>query len=196
MEKIKTIVCILSVFMGLNVFAQKNNPDPVWLNPSSKLIYHFKSITNEYDFIVSAITINKGVSFKWKMTEPLNYSGEIKMLPSALDSSVRIINFFTDKSSLQLSDRSSVWVSKKIFNSLKNQQPLLIQIDKQSDTIYYRGSQKYEISINDNKLILDVIIAETEAGYRFSILDNAQNPLIVEMDLGFSIELLKIETNK
>ncbi|MEI6123711.1 MAG: hypothetical protein WCQ95_08785 [Bacteroidota bacterium] len=187
-------VFIVMLLMSVNTFSQKNETANKWLVSGTKLTYHIVNITNEYDFLISNLLIDKDVSFKWMMSDPINYSGEIKMTRDALDTASTIVNYFADKSVQHFTDKSSGWLSKKLYRSLKNNTGAKIIIDKKPETITFKQNEKYTVIVDGVDVLLDVMYAETASGFKFWILDDAKNPLIVKMQLAFTLELKKIDT--
>ncbi len=189
----------LLIFLSMVSFvsqAQKNDNPNKWLTTSAELTYHFSNITNEYDFVVSELQINKTVSFKWKMSEPVNYSGTVKISEGALDSALSMVNYFADKSAQSFTDRTTVWQSRKVYRKLKDKLPAEIYVDKKSETLNFRSDTTYKVLMDGADTQLTVIYAETSSGYKFWILDDPRNPLIVKMQLVFLVELLSVKTAK
>jgi hypothetical protein len=137
----KLIVSIfLQILFTLHVSAQEvvsesksNNNLPFTIKKGLELTYEvtikksdyesFKFNNNpDYNFIVKFTEVSPTrVSFDWKMTEPINYSGTLTMLEKALNEAVELYNYFYDKSNDVLTDQTSVLLSKRAYNyMLKN----------------------------------------------------------------------------
>jgi len=73
------IVVLFSVGFAFNSFAQKIENPGTWFKTGSVLTYHVLNVTKEYDYIVSDLVVDNNIAFNWKMTEPVNYSGSVKI---------------------------------------------------------------------------------------------------------------------
>ncbi len=70
----------------------------------------------DYNFIVKFTEVSPTrVSFDWRMTQPINYSGKITMLEKALKEATVLYNYFQDQSNELLTDQTSVLLSKRVF---------------------------------------------------------------------------------
>ena len=136
----KLIVSIfLQILFTLHVSAQEivsesksNNNLPFTIKKGLELSYEvtikksdyesFKFNNPDYNFIVKFTEVSPTrVSFDWKMTEPINYSGTLTMLEKALNEAVELYNYFYDKSNDVLTDQTSVLLSKRVYKyMLKN----------------------------------------------------------------------------
>ena len=144
MKKVYILAAII-LLTGLSTksFAQKNEGPNAWLKTGSVLTYHLLYITKEYDFVVSDLVMGNDISLKWKMTEPINYTGSVKMFSAAIDTSSKIVNNFSDGSSLNMVDKTTIWLSRKLYKLIKSQSPTKITIDTKNEILNYVRNEKY-----------------------------------------------------
>lgn len=197
MKKVYILAAII-LLTGLTPksFAQKNEGPNAWLKTGSVLTYHLLNITKEYDFVVSDLVIGNDISLKWKMTEPVNYSGSVKMSSAAIDTATKIVDNFSDGSSFNMVDKTTIWLSRKLYKLIKSQSPAKINIDNKDEILNFVRNEKYPVKVDGVQKDLDVIVAESATGSKFWLLDNPQYPLIIKMELGFTIDLRSVETAK
>ena len=175
-------------------FAQKKETS--WLKNCSKLSYHVNYNTLEYDFILDSMAVSDGIGFNWKMTAPMNYSGKVKMSAEALDTATAQNNFFGNNSNLDLTDKTTIWVSKKVYKAIKKGKSVIIDPSLGREKLTFKNAEKLKANMNGNSESFDVLYATTESGNKFWILDDPANPLIMKMYLGWTIELIDITTSK
>ena len=181
------------------------------VKPGTKLIYAVEAGDKKYNFIVTVNNLN-GASFNWEMSDPVNLSGNITQTAKALDNADVMYNFFQpgDK---KLDDKTlSVWLSKKCFNQFDKQAgkpvkmylngpdqdpenvgtytgdlPLEVTIDGKTDTIYEELVKPLTLSGQD-------YVPSEESDDFFTFYGSAAFPIILRMNLGFSIALKEIRT--
>jgi hypothetical protein len=99
---------------------------------------------------------------------------------------------------LELEDETSVWVSKKVYRALKAQNPVSINSGSsdKNEILIYLTNTTYQTQLNDSVVQLPALYAETDAGNKYWILDNADNPIILKMTIQFNIQLTNIMTKE
>jgi len=148
------------------------------------------------NFILDSLTISNGISFNWKMTDPMNYKGKVKMSSEALDTASAMNNFFSDNSSLDLTDKTTVWVSKKVYKALKKGKSVSIDASLGREKLTFKSAEKLTANYNGKSESFDVLYATTDSGNKFWILDDSSNPLIMKMSIGWTIEMKDITSSK
>lgn len=164
------------------------------------------SFGGAYNFTVSSIAGNAkdSLSFNWLMTNGPGMNGHILLTTEALDTASAQNNFFgPDLKNAVLTDKTTIWLSSTVYNNLlKNgtckmdvgagQEIYDVMVDEPGNrdkeafdkTVNVKGAQKYLNTIH---------ITNKEGSRQLWILKDAQNPLVVKMDIGFSLELKSIE---
>lgn len=194
-------VLILAAFILLTGIAQtsiaqqKEGP-ATWLKTGSVLSYHLMAQNEGYDYIVSDLIMKNDISFNWKMTSPINHSGSVKISSMAIDTATSIINKFADGSTLNLQDKTTVLISRKLYKLIKSQAPAKITMENSSEIFNYVRNENYPVKIDGTVQKLDVMLAQSPAGNKIWILDYPQYPLIIQMQLDFTLYLQSVEAAK
>ncbi len=197
MKRIYLLAAII-ILTGISAtgFSQKKENPGTWFKTGSVLNYHLLNTTKEYDFIVSDLIMDNNIAFSWKMTEPVNYAGKIKIFSAAIDTATIMVNYFKDGSSQNMVNKTTCMLSRKIYKLLKGQQAVNLTIDDKIETINFVRNEKYPVKIDGVQQDLDVMVAESATGTKIWILDYPQYPLIVKMEVAFTIDLRSVETAK
>ncbi len=187
-------VIILTVGIVPNSFAQKHEVKSSWFKNGSVLTYHVVNGNKEYDYIVNDLDLSKDISFKWKMTEPVNYNGRIKIYDAALDTAMKMVNYFENGSSLDMNNKTTAMFSRKAYKMLIGQQAITVRIDNTPETVNFERYENYAITVDGLQQQVEVMVASTATGKKFWILDNPKFPLIIKMELAFTIDLRTVNT--
>lgn len=159
-----------------------------------KLVYGVDFYGNEYDFIVTITSLDKGISFDYEMTNASNTKGSVFISAEAMDDGLAQNNMFSG-GEMMLLNKTTVWVSQKVFTDLEEDgavgilpdgvnQVKLRQKSIGHDYKAYDGVDKEEM--ND----LSYVYAESDdQKYKYWIHLNKYYPLILKMDIGWSIWL-------
>ena len=186
---------ILFLFLGLlalTVIAQEQKIE--WVKKGTTLTYDVKYLETNYQFIVKIINLKPDVVFTWEMTEPQSSSGKVNMSKEALATAIKQNNFFKS-GELFLTDMTTVWVSKKVFSSIKKGKPILIDLLNEEANLKFVKLEKKTFLIDGVKTKnIEVLYAETDSNQKYWILDCPEFPIILKMDLGWSIDIKSVET--
>jgi len=172
----KLIISIfLQILFTLHVSAQEvvsesksNNNLPFTIKKGLELTYEvtmnktdYESLTfnkkPSYNFIVKFTEVSPTrVSFDWKMTQPINYSGKITMLEKALNKATVLYNYFQDQSNEILIDQTSVLLSKYVFNYMLLTDQLQLDFGKGLVTLTKASVHLpgYLMDVNNSKVFL------------------------------------------
>jgi hypothetical protein len=165
-----------------------------WIKKGTVLTYDVKYLETKYQFIVKIINLKPDVVFSWEMTEPQNSKVKVNMSKEALATALKQNNFFKS-GELFLTDMTTVWISKKVFSSLKKEKPILIDLLNEEANLKFVKLEKKTFLIDGIKTKnIEVIYAETDLNQKYWILDSPEFPIILKMDLGWSIDLKSVET--
>jgi hypothetical protein len=149
-----------------------------------------------YDFVVYINSLYPNLKFNWAMNYPTRKKGDVEITKEAMDEATEQQNYFLGGSSDYLSNTTTVWVSKAIYNALKTKQPIEINADGNSEMLEYIRDYEYETVLNDEVIFLPTLYAESDRGNKLWILDNPDNPIILKMVLEWNIEIGSIETKE
>ncbi len=190
MKTIKSI--LVSAIILSNILSYGQKKEISWLKKCTKLTCHVNFNAIEYDFIVDSLVVSNDIAFKWKMTDPMNYAGKVKMFKPALDTATAMNNFFTDNNNLNLTDETTVWVSKKVYKAIKKGSSVNIDAGLGREKLTYIKNEKIIAKFNGSNKTFNALYATTVSGNKFWILDDPANPIILKMYLGWTIEIKEI----
>ena len=180
------------------------------VKPGTKLIYAVEAGGKKYDFIVTVKDL-KGSSFDWEMTDPVNISGTIIHTPKALANANTMYNFF-QPGTKKLDDKTlSVWLSKKVYEHLSKTagKPIKIYVygpgKDPLDMGTFTGSVPLEVIIDgkteniSTELVKPLVLSgrdyvPDDKDEFFSFYDSPSFPIILRLNLDFSISLKEIKT--
>lgn len=190
MRKIVLLFLMLLFVIGLGAFAQKNSN--TWLMSGDTLVYNINNYGNQYDFIITNLQIENNIAFDWLMTNQDQLKGSIVMSRYALDTATFLKNYFNDGESV-LTDKTTVWASTKVYNAIKKKKPVSVNAGNGNAILEFKEKKEFTFSLNDQPKTVKVLYAETKSAEKFWILDDPKNPLILKMDLGWTVTLTKVE---
>lgn len=152
-----------------------------------------------YDFRVTnpKVDMEKGVSFKYKMTGDVGINGVVNISKDAIDTAHIQMNRFSNGNK-DLTTETSVWLSNAVFNELKTNGESFIQASIFSAQIFQVITDEdpfYIVKVDDqDKYIkcIHVVSKDGDDSQELWINDDPKNPLILKMKLDFSIELKQI----
>ena len=159
-----------------------------------------------YNFTVSSIigNLKDSLSFNWLMTNGPGMNGHILLTAPALDTASAQNNFFgPDLKIAALTDKTTIWLSKTVFTKLENEGTCKMDVgagqeiyDVVKDETVNRDKEAFdnEVKVKGVARYLNTIHIKNKEGSRqLWILKDIQNPLIVKMDIGFSLVLKSID---
>jgi hypothetical protein len=188
----KTIAIVLLMCTLFSIHAQELSD---YLKKGTKLRYYLHNSGNDYEFIVDIESLGKEISFNWWMTEPASNSGSVKMTEKAVNEAVWQQNYFRGGHD-DLDTKTTVWVSKKVYNALKNKEEVEIFPENTSVILTYVEDRDYTVMVNGKKRDFKCLYAEGDNGDKFWILDDPDNPVILKMVISFNIEIGEIMTKE
>ncbi len=169
------------------------------LQRGDKLVYHVNARGKEYDFIVTLndASFEKGVDFNYEMTEPVNIKGHVIIEATGKNDSRKYINYFGG-GEMVLSDASTIWMTWVNFSELPNKETKMTFDNGAEETFYNKDGNEVTPTINykGKQVMLDAFslnnAADGKGDKTIWVLNGSGNPLIVKMDLGWTIELKEI----
>lgn len=172
-----------------------------YLNPKSiikkgtKIIYDVNYNGVQYSLTVAVTKMENGFSFDWSTNKPFNKKGSVNILKDATQNTNTIFNFFSVEK-IDLVDQTSILISNKMYENWKDNSSMEIFLDKDKNvkSIFgngYNHTQNFEYNnSNSNEFECRTVIDKN--GYSITYVNNAAFPIIVEMNLDWSIKLRKI----
>ena len=144
----------------------------------------------EYDFYINLNSFDRedGFSFDWYLD---NNRGSVFMKAEALKSAMALHNYF-NVATITLSDKTSVWISEKMFQAIKTGKPVEIDLGKEKQTFTLKRKDIYTFKhkVFGEKIQVPILVISTSDNEKeIWIIDNIENSLIVKMNLEFKIKL-------
>ncbi|MEI9956118.1 MAG: hypothetical protein WDM90_07415 [Ferruginibacter sp.] len=170
------------------------------LKKGDQLVYHVNTGSVEYDFIV---TLNDGgtkkaLDFNYAMNNAAGTSGHVNISAQARAKARKYINYFSG-GEMKLVDASSVWLTDANYADLDYGKAQLSFDGGPEETFYAEGNNDVGkvVKIKGvNRKIggFSITNAHGAAGDKTLWINLSKtNPLIIKMNLGFTIELREIK---
>ena len=172
------------------------------IKPSMQRTYIYEVYFNDmkYDFRVSnpKVDMDNGVSFKYKLTGDVGTNGTVNISKEAIATAHDQMNKF-GKETLELNNKTSVWISKEVFNEFKTNGYSSINANdwegtKEFQLVSEKNSEDsyFPVTIDDEIKYIKCIKVLAKNGEELWINDDVNNPIILKMKVDFSIELKQV----
>jgi hypothetical protein len=167
---------------------------PSLFAPGSTFVYQ---VDDSYLFILRLTAWSaKGYEFTWLMTGDSGKRGKITVAADAKKKAVKLFNYF-GQGDTKLTEETSVFVSDAVFKAMKAKTPIALGLGKDSATFADADDAGFKpISVDarfgDVGAVSVFVVEDKAKGYRMTVLDNEKFPLIVSMNIGFSVRLLAV----
>lgn len=204
----KKVILIAAMLLGVSYasFAQVDL-DAEMFNGSNLLttegtvyVYEVDFYGNTYDFIVHVKSLDDGIEFDYEMTNTNNTKGIVKISKGAFENAIAQNNYFSG-GEMNLDDQTTVWLSKKVFEDLVNTGKATISTDGGNTKIVIgdaTAGHDFELynAISEEPIEdLSYVYAESPDGSaKYWIHMSKYNPLILKMDIGWSITLKEMRS--
>ena len=166
------------------------------MKPGTVLTYDVTNGTKKYQLIATIKKLGDEITFDWKMTEPVNKTGTVSMSATAVSKADALFNYFTGGDS-KLEKEISLFISKKIFAEISSTALASIKLNGATDTATVMSNTISEFNFNLNGNLVAVPGWELQGGsdikYTVDVLESVKFPLIVRIDLGWTIQLAEIK---
>ncbi len=161
------------------------------LHEGADLYYTVRQGDVMYPFNININEFNQDyISFDWDMGE-IN-SGSIFISEAALDFSTAMHNYFT-RGYKKLDDKTSVWLSKKLFKDLKSGKSVEIDLGMGvKETFTKTGTETYSFGDKGDGVPYNLpvfTVSNKDGSKEIWIADDPSNRLIVMMNIDFRIDL-------
>lgn len=189
---------VLNCFFSLSLPAQSRRAGReagFEVRPGDVLVYHVKFYSKEYDFVVTLRSFGESINFSWYMTHDDNQRGNVNIQPAAVQEAIAYNNYFNGED-LNLSSQSTVWLSHKNFRELSAGSSRM-KIDRNETEKFTRKEDKsFNIRYKGKEIAVPGFRVENGKSAfnqrQLWILNQSTNPLILKMDLGWTIELKEV----
>lgn len=129
------------------------------------------------------------VAFRFQFSR-LGPEGTITLTPAALREATALHNYF-EPGEVTLADRTSVWLSQKVFAAAKAGEPVTLDLGPDGTatfTLDPEGGGFLPLSIDTRRYgdlgAIGTLLLRSADGKTIRVHDDADSPLIVEMDTG------------
>jgi hypothetical protein len=166
-----------------------------------KLVYEVNAGGQVYDFIITIQQPKSDAyrySFDWEMTAPVNKSGHVNISKTAAYDSKKYMNYFKG-GDLNLTDACTVWMTGENFGEMPDKKTTM-QFDSNEPETFYRKDEaetEQAIKYKGKEIKLDIFKVDNdkEGGDHRQVWIQGISafPLIVKMDLGWTIRLKEIK---
>lgn len=189
-------------YSQINLEDEQMKGSKLVLMPNFIYVYEVNYEGTEYDLIITVKSISDGIEFEYKMTNDAETKGSVSMSSEALENAIKQINYFSG-GQLDLTDKTTVWVSKKVFNDLVLSGSATISPDEGKTMIELINAEAghdfniYNAISNMEFNDISYVYAESKDGkVKYWIHLSQNNPMILKMDLGWTVTLKEIRKVK
>ena len=160
------------------------------------LTYDITMGEKQYHLVATIKKLGDEIAFDWETTEPANKKGNTTMSANAVSKADALFTDFSGGEA-NLDKETAMFISKKIFSDVSSSAQASIKIFGASDTatIMSNTISEFNFSLNDNLVAVPGWELEggSEIKYTVDILESPKFPLIVKIDLGWTIQLASIK---
>ncbi len=171
--------------------AQNKADQPIKIGVGTTLTYTVDFNFNQYDFVCTFIDDEDDMIVDYKMTDANSTSGRVYMSKYALDKSTAMYNYFGGGEK-RLDFQTTILVSKVIYDALKNNTPIHIDSGDGDETMTFGDFTKLPCTIDGVESSIPVLYGQSDNSNQYWVFDDASFPVILKMDLGWSITIKSI----
>lgn len=199
MKKI-TSLSILLAFILLAAFRPYQQTELKSIPVNSQLAYNVDFKGEKYQFMVEVLKKTPELVFKYNLTMGGGMNATVTIGADAMKNAVNQNNYFNGRD-ISLTNQTTVWVSQKVFNdiittgktTMGDAQGLGVKTTEYSLV----GKEKFSTTLNGDAITLEALHlkATNDSGFEYWIWNNAADPLILKMQLGWGIAIKEINVN-
>jgi hypothetical protein len=160
------------------------------INPQvgDKFIYNVKSGMQEYNFTIVIKSLAPDFSFAWQMNNEEQLNGKITIPAADMAMSDKMYNYFSGGDQ-RLKGMTSVLLSKATLKKLLTVKKATVYDGKKKLDFENAGVDGMSYLLNGNYVQSDAVYLSNKDNYRMTLLKNEKFPLIMSMEIGWSIQL-------
>ncbi len=163
------------------------------LSTNDKLIYDVSAGGADYNFTIKIKSLTPGFNFAWQMTNEDASYGIIKVLPAAMATSKKMHNYFSNGNKT-LTDATSVILSKAAYKEIIEKKKVTLEDGMATIVFENPDETSFSYRVNGVEKNVPAIYLSAENGNDIVVLKNPTYPLILRMNLGWTIQLNNIVT--
>lgn len=201
----QTIVLALLLaagFCGTHLLAQS-----IEFQPGTVLTYEVQAGSDNYQFIATLTEVGDSMTFDYVITAPGNTRGSVHISADAMLNASKMVNLFGG-GPMRLTDATTVFLCRECYWEAKyGAAELEITFDDNEEATYFGSvvgpSTIFNVRVDGEEQTLETYsIASVvynpeedrdEYAASLAVLDNLDYPLIVYMDLGFTVKLVEVQ---
>lgn len=192
MKRLSTLFLLSCFLLAANahLLAEK-----IELCAASKVTFSIEmgSMSDQLEITGLQRTPTGGLSFSYKLNGYNIKEGSIAISPNALATARKLQNNFTG-GEMDLGDKTSVLVSELVARELKKNGARIMP--EASEMFFQKtGKAKIEVMVDGKAIRLKGLRGAASNGQSLTVWKDKLYPLILEMDLGWTMRLVSIETN-
>lgn len=194
-----TFTFLLSLFTVHFVFSQNITDLDTYekaMKPGAVLTYDITMGEKQYHLVAAIKKIGEEIAFDWTTTEPDNKKGSVIMNANAVSKADALFTDFNGGET-KLDKETAIFISKKIFTEVAGSAQASMKIFGTSDTVTIMNNtiSEFNFSLNDNLVAVPgwELQGGSEIKYTVDVLESPKFPLIVKIDLGWTIQLASIK---
>ncbi|MEZ5054222.1 MAG: hypothetical protein R2807_11605 [Chitinophagales bacterium] len=200
----KNLMLILALFFltKSNFAEDKVSAAHDAIKAGTTLHYIVNAGNSTYPFIVKIVSLDasKGIVFDYDLQSASPKKARVTMTKDAVENAATMYNFFSGND-VTLTNKVSVFMSQKMIheavgNGNENLPSKTAEIKlNESDENYLQFNNTNNIAqLNTDKgSFATQEIFNEDMGYSIRYIDDAKCPLIISMDLGWTVKLSKVE---
>ncbi|MES2619709.1 MAG: hypothetical protein V4615_02575 [Bacteroidota bacterium] len=186
-------------FLPFNVSAQNISDLDAFekaIKPGTVLTYNVTMGEKKYQLIATLQKTGNEISFDWETTAPAGKKGNIAMNANAVSKADALYTDFSGGET-KLDKETCFFISSKVFNEIASTAQANLKLSGATDTVTVLSNtiSEFNFSVNDNLVAVPGWELEggSEIKYTIDVLESVKFPLIVRMDLGWTIQLASIK---
>ena len=167
------------------------------------LVYGMNYFGNEFDVTFKIKSLNQQVVFDYETLNEKNNKGTLTMGKEALEIARAQDNYYQGEEKIDLQTQTSIWVSKLVFNELISVGEVAISTDRGATQVTLQGVKAghdgdiTNTTTNTEITDLSYVYAESADGkVKYWISLSEEKPVILKMEMGWSIRLKEIRTGE
>ncbi|HBG70382.1 MAG: hypothetical protein A2W93_15660 [Bacteroidetes bacterium GWF2_43_63] len=188
MKKMLFPVLLIFLSMAMNLNAQESTKE-ITITPGAKISWN---LSLGYPFNITVNSVKPDFSFKWDMGG--DETGSVTLTAKALKKATKMFDYFKKGTDITKEDETTVIFSKALFKKLKAGKSTEMSLDGINQNIRFVQNSTMKVLIDGTESSLPIIYAETDKACKFWIWDNASLPLILKMEMGWTLEITSINS--
>ncbi len=192
-RSIATLACVLAL-----AAAGCRESAPLLLQPGTRLVYQVDYLgLDQYPFTVTVVRAAPAPVFDYHLDHPPSSArGRVAVTAGALQSAHRHLNFFEPgEHDYRLDDSTSVWVSRATYRDMAAGRPTPINLGPTGapdDTLQSARRETFPVVIDGETVELPVLVAQTDDEKGLWVLDDPENPIILQMHLQWYLTIREV----